>query len=136
MITRPLSAYFSCHAFMCGSVRMQLMQLYVQKSINTTLPFRLCMLRGAEFIHSPAARSGALPDIGRFSMVWAGTLTNNVPIIMNAAITASTMNSGLIFFFEIHCHLLFRLQLFLPCRRRMPAEAEVCRAIRMLLYLQ
>src|SRR3989344_1698470 len=114
MITRPLSAYFSCHAFMCGSVRMQLMQLYVQKSISTTLPFRLCMLRGAEFIHSPAAISCALPDIGRF-MACNGTLTKRVPIIMNAAIAAMTINSGLIFFFEIHCHLLFRLQLFLPC---------------------
>ena len=43
-------AYFSFHAFRYGIVRMQLMQEYVQKSTNTTFPFRSASVKGPELM--------------------------------------------------------------------------------------
>ena len=47
-MTRPTSAYLACQSFRYGSVRMQFTQVYVQKSMRTTLPRRSSMVSGSE----------------------------------------------------------------------------------------
>src|ERR1700722_19185204 len=67
MITSPLLLYFSFHALMYGSVRRQLMQEYVQKSISTTLPCSAAGVSAGELNHvfaptrpsNPVAEPGA-----------------------------------------------------------------------------
>src|SRR6516164_5389362 len=64
--TRPLSRYFSYHAFTYGNARRQLMHEYVQKSTTTTWPRRPSAVSGGEFSHSVAPSSGgSLPITGR-----------------------------------------------------------------------
>src|SRR5262245_42698834 len=59
-MTRPSSAYFSYQAFRYGMVLIQLMQLYVQKSTRTTLPFRSARVIGSVLINPEIlANSGA-----------------------------------------------------------------------------
>ena len=61
-ITSPFGWYVAHHAFRCGSVRRQLMQEYVQKSIRTTLPRSAASVWGLELIHCWTPRnSGAGP---------------------------------------------------------------------------
>jgi hypothetical protein len=52
MTTSPSFLYFSAQARTKGSVRSQLMQVYVQKSTSTTFPRRSDAVRGGEFSHS------------------------------------------------------------------------------------
>src|SRR3954451_7833997 len=67
IVTRPASRYFSDHARTYGSVRNQLMHVYVQKSTATTFPRSSSTVSGEEFSHdvaplnepsSPSAGSG------------------------------------------------------------------------------
>src|SRR5579862_2538683 len=61
MMTNPLSLYSLYHCVMCGNVRMQLMQEYVQKSSRTTLPLSCARVSGCEFIQSVMpVNSGAI----------------------------------------------------------------------------
>ena len=66
--TRPWSLYFSAQARTYGSVRSQLMQVYVQKSTSTTLPRRPAALNGGAFSHPVApASEGMLPSTGNWT---------------------------------------------------------------------
>src|SRR4051812_20179160 len=59
-ITSPLSAYFAFQSTRYGSVLIQLMQLYVQKSTSTTLPFKSTSFIGLVFMYPDIpANSGA-----------------------------------------------------------------------------
>ena len=58
MMSRPSSAYLSCQSLRYGRVRMQLTQVYVQKSSRTILPLRSSTVSGSEFIQ-PSRPSGA-----------------------------------------------------------------------------
>src|SRR5689334_14041552 len=50
---------------MYGSERCQLMQVYVQKLINTTLPRTLCGVSGGELSQALApSNDGSMPSIG------------------------------------------------------------------------
>src|SRR5206468_3427860 len=51
MISNPYLWYRLYHFLLSGKVRMQLMHVYSQKSIITTLPRRPAILRGGELIH-------------------------------------------------------------------------------------
>src|SRR6266700_3267337 len=51
MISNPYLWYRSYHFLLSGKVRIQLMQVYSQKSVMTTLPRRPAMLKGGELIH-------------------------------------------------------------------------------------
>src|SRR6266550_3681627 len=63
--TRPWSLYFSSHARTYGSVRSQLMQVYVQKLTTTTFPRRSLGSSCAELSQSVAPRSeGKCPSTG------------------------------------------------------------------------
>src|SRR5216683_856645 len=44
--TNPSLLYLSYQEVTCGSVRIQLMQVYVQKSTKTTFPLRLAIVSG------------------------------------------------------------------------------------------
>src|SRR4051812_15631055 len=58
-ITSPFERYRASHASICGSVRRQLMQEYVQKSTSTTLPRSALSFSGGELNHCPpATKSG------------------------------------------------------------------------------
>jgi hypothetical protein len=50
-MTKPLSAYFSFQSTRYGIVRMQLIQLYVQKSTSTTFPLRSERFIGSVFMY-------------------------------------------------------------------------------------
>src|SRR5216684_4606659 len=54
MTTKPTSLYFSAHPRTYGSVRNQLMQVYVQNWTRTTLPRRPPGANGGELSHSVA----------------------------------------------------------------------------------
>src|SRR5437763_5873205 len=58
MISNPYLWYRSYHLLLSGKVRIQLMQVYSQKSIITTLPRRPARLRGGELIHVVAGTFG------------------------------------------------------------------------------
>src|SRR5687768_16675195 len=66
MTTSPRSRYFSAQARTYGSVRSQLMQVYVQKSTSTTLPRSAEAVRGGEFSHSFALSREASSDDALF----------------------------------------------------------------------
>src|SRR3989442_5179494 len=57
MISNPYLRYRSYHFLFWAKVRMQLMQVYSQKSIRTTLPRRPATVKDGELIH---ATGGAL----------------------------------------------------------------------------
>ena len=59
MTTSPCSLYRSAHARTYGTVRSQLMQVYVQKSTRTTLPCRSAAVSGPELSHAVARPSAA-----------------------------------------------------------------------------
>src|SRR6476646_10898952 len=60
MTTRPTGAYCRFHALMYGAVRIQLTQVYSQKSTSTTLPRRASDVSGGEFTHRSAFIDGRL----------------------------------------------------------------------------
>src|SRR5215510_11011449 len=59
MTTSPRSLYWAAHARTYGTVRSQLMQVYVQKSTRTTLPCRSAAVRGGELSQAVAPPSEA-----------------------------------------------------------------------------
>src|SRR3989442_15395676 len=61
MISNPYLRYRSYHFLFWAKVRMQLMQVYSQKSIRTTLPRRPATVKDGELIH---ATGGALGMAG------------------------------------------------------------------------
>src|SRR5437016_7998080 len=54
MTTSPCSLYRAAHARTYGTVRSQLMHVYVQKSTRTTLPCRSAAVSGGELSHAVA----------------------------------------------------------------------------------
>src|SRR5690348_14691559 len=94
MISNPYFLYREYHSLFCGNVRMQLMQVYSQKSIITTLPRSGSNVSGGELIHvvpetlNPGTgKSGAfwLSASIRPSTVWP------VSVICPLAVAQSTM---------------------------------------------
>src|SRR4051794_22167 len=73
MTTSLCSLYPAAHARMYGTVRSQLMQVYVQKSTRTTLPCRSAAVSGGELSHAIAppseAKSLALDALNGFSVI-------------------------------------------------------------------
>src|SRR5439155_25745998 len=69
----PCSLYRSAHARTYGTVRSQLMQVYVQKSTRTTLPCRSAAVSGAELSQAVArpseAKSLALESRNGFTVI-------------------------------------------------------------------
>src|SRR5687768_9619623 len=55
--TNPSAEYLFAHARTDGSVRSQLIHVYVQKSMSTTFPRRLAAVSGGVLIHVVALRS-------------------------------------------------------------------------------
>src|SRR5580765_3606358 len=72
MTISPASLYRAAHARTYGTVRSQLMQVYVQKSTRTTLPCRSAAVSGGELSQAVAppseARSLALDDLNGFTV--------------------------------------------------------------------
>src|SRR4249920_1182389 len=70
--TSPCSLYLAAHARTYGTVRSQLMQVYVQKSTRTTLPCRSAAVTGGELSQAVAppseARSLALDGLNGFTV--------------------------------------------------------------------
>src|SRR4051812_50206462 len=67
MTTNPCSLYRAAHARTYGSVRSQLMHVYVQNSTRTTLPCRSAAVSGGEFSQAGAPPSEAKSlALGRF----------------------------------------------------------------------
>src|SRR6267142_2950659 len=72
MTINPCSLYRAAHARTYGTVRSQLMQVYVQKSTRTSLPCRSAAVRGGELSQAVAplsdARSLALDGLNGFTV--------------------------------------------------------------------
>src|SRR5437016_3543872 len=73
MKTNPCLLYRAAHARTYGSVRSQLMQVYVQKSTRTTLPCRSAAVSGGELSQAVAppseAKSLALDGLNGFTVI-------------------------------------------------------------------
>ena len=80
---------------MYGSVRRQLMQVYVQKSISTTRPRRPFICSGVVLNQRPgSAKSGAAPSTGSCGVRTPGSAASPAVAFWIAA-TASASNFGL-----------------------------------------
>src|SRR4051794_38065726 len=58
--TSPIDAKSRCHALTYGAVRIQLTQVYSQKSTSTTFPRNASGVSGGEFTHRSAFIDGRL----------------------------------------------------------------------------
>src|SRR3954447_680830 len=70
-VTTPASRYFSAQARTYGSVRSQLMHVYVRKSTTTTFPRSPSGVSGSEFSHDVAPLNEAnSPSTGGWAISW------------------------------------------------------------------
>src|SRR3954468_11913953 len=92
MTTNPCSLYRVAQARTYGTVRSQLMHVYVQKSTRTTLPCRSAAVSGGELSQAVAppseARSLALDGLNGFTLIICST-ESLVPIHAPASDSAT-----------------------------------------------
>src|SRR5580700_1966467 len=109
--TKPASLYFAAQFLKYGNGRMELMQVYVQKSTNTTLPRSDLRLKGAELSQPMApSRSGMAPSsppAGRdSSALMLDARTNGTAAMVMAAVPRKQRRSVLISSGTLIAHIL------------------------------